>query len=251
MTRGFELAVKTVEKLSDNSEKVTYWDSKLPMRATAHSAGYDFFAADDINIPSVWGPLVQRLFIKHTDSNKNETHAAYLRKNFKGDTEAERQESIEKVHKRFRPVLVHTGIKAYMPKNEALFLVNRSSNPGKLGLVLANGVGVVDSDYYSNPSNDGEIMFAFYNFLPWTVKIKKGDKIGQGVFMEYRLADGDKSRGKRTGGFGSSDKAAEKVEKTATKEPIEEVKEPIEDVKEPIEEVKEPESTITVTEETV
>lgn len=245
MTRGFELAVKTVEKLSDNSEKVTYWDSKLPVRATAHSAGYDFFAAEDINIPSVWGPLVQRLFIKHTDGSKNETHAAYLRKNFKGDTEAERQESIEKVHKRFRPVMIHTGIKAYMPKNEALFLFNRSSNPGKLGLVLANGVGVVDSDYYSNPSNDGEIMFAFYNYLPWTVKIKKGDKVGQGVFMEYRLADGDKSRGKRNGGFGSSDKPVEK--KVEADKPVEEQKEPVQTEEVKAEPVKE--STVTITEE--
>ena len=64
-----------------------------------------------------------------------------------------------------KPTLVKTGIKAYMPSDEYLMLCNRSSNPGKKGLVLANSVGIVDSDYYGNPDNDGVIMYAFYNFF--------------------------------------------------------------------------------------
>ena len=62
-----------------------------------------------------------------------------------------------------KPTLVKTGIKAYMEDDEMLLLYNRSSNPGKKGLVLANGVGVVDKDYYGNLDNDGAIMFAFFN----------------------------------------------------------------------------------------
>ena len=66
-----------------------------------------------------------------------------------------------------------------MQADEALFLYNRSGNPIKKGLVMANSVGVVDSDYYNNPGNEGVIMFAFYNFFPFDVTVKKGERIGQ------------------------------------------------------------------------
>lgn len=106
-----------------------------------------------------------------------------------------------------KPTLVHTGIKAYMPADEVLHLYNRSSNP-KRGLVLANGVGVVDRDYYNNPSNDGEIMFAFFNFSGVEVKIEKGQAIGQGEF-DYFCRPNNKDcvkSVKREGGFGSTGK---------------------------------------------
>ena len=60
------------------------------------------------------------------------------------------------------PTLIKTGLKAYMPDDEYLMLCNRSSNPKKKGLILANSIGIVDSDYYENPDNDGHIMFAFF-----------------------------------------------------------------------------------------
>ena len=105
-----------------------------------------------------------------------------------------------------KPTLVHTGIKASMEKNEVLELYNRSSNPKKLGLVLANGVGVVDADYYNNKDNDGEIMFAFYNISDKDVTIHVGDRIGQGVFKEYlRPTKGLRvKKEERLGGFGST-----------------------------------------------
>ena len=52
------------------------------------------------------------------------------------------------------PTLISTGIKAYMMDDEVLYLYNRSSNPKKKGLILANSVGVVDKDYYGNEDND-------------------------------------------------------------------------------------------------
>ena len=104
-----------------------------------------------------------------------------------------------------KPTLVPTGIKACMPTNEVLFLYNRSSNPLKRGLVLANSVGVIDSDYYGNPSNDGHIMFAFYNFSSKDILIKKGEKLGQGIFQQYLLANNDNAEGERIGGYGSTD----------------------------------------------
>ena len=104
------------------------------------------------------------------------------------------------------PTLIKTGIKAYMQDDEVLYLYNRSSNPKKKGLVLANSVGVVDADYYGNPDNDGHIMFAFYNTRDEDIEIKKGEAIGQGVFMKYLIADDDQAGGERTGGFGSTSK---------------------------------------------
>lgn len=105
-----------------------------------------------------------------------------------------------------KPTLIKTGLKAYMEDDEALMLYNRSSNPGKKGLVLANSVGVVDKDYYGNADNDGNIMFAFYNIKSEPVKIKKGDVIGQGIFHKYLITDDDYAEGERVGGFGSTNK---------------------------------------------
>lgn len=102
------------------------------------------------------------------------------------------------------PTLIKTGIKAYMQDDEMLCLYNRSSNPKKKGLILANSVGIVDADYYGNPDNDGAIMFAFYNNRDEEVEIKKGDCIGQGIFEKYLIADGDNAEGERQGGFGST-----------------------------------------------
>ena len=105
-----------------------------------------------------------------------------------------------------KPTLVKTGIKAYMEDDEMLLLYNRSSNPGKKGLVLANGVGVVDKDYYGNLDNDGAIMFAFFNIKDEDIEIKKGDIIGQAIFQKYLITDDDIATGDRVGGFGSTSK---------------------------------------------
>ena len=104
------------------------------------------------------------------------------------------------------PTLIKTGLKAYMPDDEYLMLCNRSSNPKKKGLILANSVGVIDKDYYGNPDNDGHIMFAFYNIKEEDITIKKGEAIGQGVFQKYFVSDNDVAEGERLGGFGSTSK---------------------------------------------
>ena len=105
-----------------------------------------------------------------------------------------------------KPVLVKTGIKAYMQNDEYLMLCNRSSNPGKKGLILANSVGIVDADYYGNPDNDGHIMFAFFNVKAEDIEIKKGDCIGQAIFQKFGIVDNDNAEGARLGGFGSTSK---------------------------------------------
>ena len=105
-----------------------------------------------------------------------------------------------------KPTLIKTGLKAYCPEDEYYMLVNRSSNPRKKGLVMANSLGIIDSDYYGNESNYGHFMYAYYNFFDHDVQIKKGDVIGQVIFSKYYKVDEDKAEGTRTGGFGSTNK---------------------------------------------
>lgn len=99
--------------------------------------------------------------------------------------------------------LIWLGIKAKMESDEVLMLFPRSSM-GRLGVRFGNTVGIVDSDYYNNPGNEGEIALDFVNdgHLPW--KVSRGDKVGQGIFMKYLVTDDDDVTAKRTGGWGST-----------------------------------------------
>ena len=99
-------------------------------------------------------------------------------------------------------IKIWTDIKAYMQPNEFLMLDVRSSMGGKY--MLANTIGIIDSDYYSNPDNDGNIGIFLKNISDTTLTIFKGDKIAQGIFMKYLKADEDNTTAKRLGGFGSS-----------------------------------------------
>ena len=157
--RGFEIA-----------KGFEHSDVNLPKRSTAHSAGYDFEAVENIVVPSYYKQLLDKII------------------------------SNEPV----KPTLIKTGVKSYMEDDEVLSIYNRSSNPFKKGLVMANSVGIIDSDYYGNPDNDGHIMFAFYNFMPFDIEISKGDKIGQGIFTKFLKADEDIAGTIRGGGFGST-----------------------------------------------
>ena len=103
--------------------------------------------------------------------------------------------------------LVWTDVKAYMQNNEVLMLYVRSSIGVKKGVVLANGTGIIDASYYSNPDNDGRIGIALYNTSNDTVTINAGERVAQGIFMQYLTADDDNVLNKtRAGGFGSSGK---------------------------------------------
>ena len=129
---------------------------KLPERSTLNSAGYDFFALEDI----IFNPnTITRVF---------------------------------------------TGVKCELMPNQVLILANRSSNPSKKGLILLNGIGVVDADYYGNPDNDGEIAFEFYNMLDEIVEIKKGEKLGQGLILKFDKTENDFVTNVRKSGWGST-----------------------------------------------
>ena len=103
-------------------------------------------------------------------------------------------------------VLIRTGVKAYMPPNEYLDLRVRSSLGIKRQLMLATGASVIDSDYYNNEENEGEIMVVLYNYGDETQTVAAGERIVQGIFTKYFLIDNDDTTDQRTGGTGSTNK---------------------------------------------
>lgn len=101
---------------------------------------------------------------------------------------------------------VPTGIKVQMNDDEYLMLFVRSSMGFKYNIRLCNQVGIVDSDYYNNPDNEGHMFIKIQNEGTEIVKINKGDRFAQGIFNKYYLTDDDSANGNRTGGFGSTGK---------------------------------------------
>ena len=100
-------------------------------------------------------------------------------------------------------VKIWTDVKAYMQPNEFLMLDVRSSMGGKF--MLANTIGIIDSDYYGNVDNDGNIGFFLKNISEQTQLIKKGDRIGQGLFLRYLTTNNDDFISEtRKGGHGST-----------------------------------------------
>ena len=100
-------------------------------------------------------------------------------------------------------VMIWTDIKAHMYYDNALLLIPRSSM-GKQPVMIANTVGLIDSDYYGNSDNDGNIGFRLLNLGDTPYEIKVGDRIGQGVFIKYGTVKNDAAIGTRSGGFGST-----------------------------------------------
>lgn len=99
--------------------------------------------------------------------------------------------------------LIFTDVKAHMYYDNVLMLYVRSSM-GKHHVVIANGTGIIDSDYYGNENNDGNIGFRLLNLGTSPYVIKAGDRIGQGVFIKYGTVKDDNTTTERKGGFGST-----------------------------------------------
>ena len=173
-------------------EKVTKYekaDLAMPVRKTEFSAGYDMVAAEDYIIPSIW-PMFEE-----------------ARKLFEiEDDEFVTMPMMADFTKRtgIKPTLVSTGMKCKLNPGTFLQLSVRSSSPLKYWIMLANGVGIIDADYYNNPDNEGEIFFQLFNLSPFNIQIKKGEAIGQGVILPYNITVDDVVNGERLGGFGST-----------------------------------------------
>lgn len=102
--------------------------------------------------------------------------------------------------------LIWSNVKAMFEDDVALILAV-TSGMGKRNLTLANAIGVIESDYYGNISNDGNLGFRIHNFGKEDYQIKKGDKIGQGMFYHFLTVDNEEEiTTVRTGGFGSTDR---------------------------------------------
>ena len=104
--------------------------------------------------------------------------------------------------------VVKTGIKAKMSDDLVLLIHIRSSMAFKKNLSLVNSVGVIDADYYNNEDNEGHILIGLYNNSDKDVKIRKGERIAQGIFVNYVFTENDNEQEKeiRIGGIGSTGK---------------------------------------------
>jgi dUTP pyrophosphatase len=107
--------------------------------------------------------------------------------------------------------LVPTGLVIEVPETMFLGIFARSSTPLKRGLMVANGVGVVDPDYCGP---DDEVKIEVYNFTQQVVHVRAGDRIAQGILIpavrvEWDERDALKSESR--GGFGATDVSDGKV----------------------------------------
>jgi dUTP pyrophosphatase len=100
--------------------------------------------------------------------------------------------------------LVPTGLVVEVPRGMFLAILARSSTPLKRGLMVANGVGVVDSDYCGAAD---EVKIAVLNFLSVAVRVRSGDRIAQGMVLPAPRVEWEETtdapRPSR-GGFGST-----------------------------------------------
>jgi len=150
--------MRKFEIVKDEFIKYDNKNIKLPIRATKHSVGYDFYSPIDYVL------------------KPNETK------------------------------LIFTNVKAMFNEDEGLILAV-TSGMGKRGVILANGIGVIECDYYGNESNDGNLGFLLHNIGEEPYLINTGDKIGQGFFIKYYTVDNEEEiTNIRSGGFGSTNK---------------------------------------------
>jgi len=85
---------------------------------------------------------------------------------------------------------------------EPIYHINVDKNHNFFG----NNLCLHNCDYHNNENNNGNIAVALHNFGKCPRLITKGEKIAQGVFEKYLVADGDETVEERTGGIGSTDK---------------------------------------------
>lgn len=101
-------------------------------------------------------------------------------------------------------VLIPTGLVVEAPEGHFLGIFARSSTPLKRGLVVANGVGVLDSDY-CGPTD--EVKIQVMNVTSEPVVVRRGDRIAQGIVMPFvrvTIEAGSGASSPSRGGFGST-----------------------------------------------
>lgn len=101
---------------------------------------------------------------------------------------------------------ISTKVKSYMLDDEVLMAYVRSGHGFKYSVKLANSVGIIDSDYYNNEKNEGEIFIKLHNQGDKELVIKLNEAMAQFMFIKYLLADDDNfiDGDIRKDGFGST-----------------------------------------------
>ena len=89
-----------------------------------------------------------------------------------------------------------------IPKGYMLEIKDRSSTLKKKGLLVTTGY--IDNDYHGELD---EILLQVYNLTDSEVKVERGERIGQGVFVKIDIAEWeevDTMKEESRGGFGST-----------------------------------------------
>lgn len=107
-------------------------------------------------------------------------------------------------------IKIPTGVKVYMPSNEWIMIIPRSSMGFKYYMRLSNTLACGDSDYHDNPENEGHYWIKIRNEGTVTMSVAVGDRFAQGIFLDYLLADNDNANQERKGGLGSTNTQTEK-----------------------------------------
>lgn len=112
------------------------------------------------------------------------------------------RETVEIAPKEIKLIPANVVVKT--PPGYMLLIASRSSTPSKKGLIFPHGVGVLDQDYSGDKD---EVLIQVYNILNTNVKVERGERIAQGVFVRVDKAleweEVDEMGGSR-GGIGST-----------------------------------------------
>ena len=187
-----------------------YADAALvePVRKTKYSAGYDLCAAEDTIIPPYMDLYTKLSVAAGPKYQLEDLFSAFFDKKDDVEEKIYCLDEVASLTKALgaKPTLVPTGMKCKLEPGTYLQLSVRSSSPLKYWLIMANGVGIIDADYYNNPDNEGHIYFQLINLSPFPIKIQKGEAIGQGIIQQYGITENDDVWTERVGGFGSTTK---------------------------------------------
>lgn len=105
----------------------------------------------------------------------------------------------------YSPMALTTNVIVAVPKGYMLAVMTRSSTTKKTGLIVPHGFGVLDQDYHGP---EDECLLVVYNPTNKSIKVRRGDRLGQGLFVrvdqaEWEEVDNDLKTESR-GGYGST-----------------------------------------------
>ena len=132
---------------------------------------------------------------------------SYEMGNKKRPRHAQKDIETEELYLSFRPadrILIPTGLIFDIPEGYSIRLHTRSSISLKKGLIMPNGEGIIDSDYYH------QTYVMLLNASADEVRIYHGDRIAQGELVRnvstelIETKDVPEQKTSRVGGFGST-----------------------------------------------